>query len=215
MECMRRLLHMLAWVAAALVAAVALAYVCEDLVLRYRVGHGGSANVFDHVTVYEAGAVKGGKLEYYFDRPQVRECVRAMFPHFGDPPCWYARRHSLKILSRTGGAGPAARAAANAQRRQGDRSSKLEVIWIAARSDRYTGHFGANMPWTRSMVSRFSSGAAITNATWIRRITSTPSSASISPFVVHDARPSSGEIPRAASAPAKVPSIQPPVAATT
>ncbi len=119
---MRRLLRPLAWSAAALVAAVILAYVCEDVVLRYRLGHGGSATLFDKVTIYEAGAVKGGKLEYYFDQPQVQECVRAMFPHFGDAPCWYVRRHSLKILSRSHAAAPGVRVAANPPRPQGARS---------------------------------------------------------------------------------------------
>lgn len=164
-ENMRRLLYMAARWLVAVIAVVALVYVCEDVVLRYRVGHGGSANVFQKVTTYEAGEVKGGKLEYYFDQPQVEVCVRAMFPHFGDAPCWYARRHVVKILSRGIGAGPGVPGTARARMRQGERSSKLEVIWMAGRSVRYTGHLGAKRPWTRSIVSRFSSGAAITKAT--------------------------------------------------
>jgi len=165
MDGMRRLLRILGRCLFLFVALVALVYVCEDSLLRFRLAHGGRARVFDTLTVYEAGAVKGNKLEYYFDQPQAVTCVRAMFPHLGVPPCWYVRRHSIKILSRLGGPaaprppsflpGPAHAA----------RSSQLEVIWIPARSDRYTGHCIANTPCTRSMVSRFSSSAAITNDT--------------------------------------------------
>lgn len=162
---MKRLLQILARWLMVLAGLVVLAYVGEDLVLRYRVSHGGSANVFKNVTYYEAGEVKGGKLEYYFDQPQVEVCVRAIFPHFGDEPCWYAQRHALKILSRSIGTTLWARSISAAHRRQGERSSKLEVIWMAGQSERYTGHFGAKSPWTRSIVSRFSSPAATTKAT--------------------------------------------------
>ena len=143
-----------------LAALVAIVYVCEDLLLRYRASHGARAGVFDDVTTYEAAAVKGGKEEFYFDQPQVEECVRALFPHFGDAPCWYVRRHTINLLSKLLEAWPWAETRAV----QGARSSKLEVIWICGCSERYTGHFAAKTEWTRSMVSRFSSGAAITNA---------------------------------------------------
>jgi len=84
-------------VLAALVATVA---GCEDLWLRYRMSHGAGANLFDQVTIIEAGEVKGGKLEYYTDQPQMQTCVHAVFPHFGDAPCWYVKRHTTKMLSR-------------------------------------------------------------------------------------------------------------------
>ena len=161
---MHRLLKLVArWMllAAGLVLAV---YVCEDLVLRYRVSHSGAGAVFDNVTTYEAGAVKGGKEEFYFDQPQVEICVRALFPHFGDAPCWYARRHTVKLLSLLS-SGALGGSVAEDRYGDGARSSKLEVIWMPGWSERYTGHFGANREWTRPIVSRFSSGAAITNAT--------------------------------------------------
>jgi len=79
----------------------ALVYAGEDLLLRYRRAHGPASAVFDRITTYEAGEVKGGKLEFYFDQPGVELCVRALFPHFGDAPCWYARRHTIKVLSRS------------------------------------------------------------------------------------------------------------------
>jgi hypothetical protein len=39
---------------------------------------------------------KNGKLDYYFDPPEPEECVRSLFPHFGDRPCWYVERHKKK-----------------------------------------------------------------------------------------------------------------------
>ncbi|HMD30580.1 MAG TPA: hypothetical protein VKG84_01640, partial [Candidatus Acidoferrales bacterium] len=77
----------------ALVVLLAALYGGEDIVLRYRISHNQSAAVFDQVPVYEAGEVKGGKLEYYFDQGQMQVCVHAMFPHFGSAPCWYVTRH--------------------------------------------------------------------------------------------------------------------------
>jgi len=83
-----------------LVGIVLLIYVGEDLLLRFRVSHNGANAVFDSVTTYEAGAIKGGRQEFYFDQPQQETCVKAMFPHFGDAPCWYARRHTMKLLTK-------------------------------------------------------------------------------------------------------------------
>jgi hypothetical protein len=97
---MNRLLKMFWRWTLALALLLALVYAGEDLLLRYRRAHGPASAVFDRVTTYEAGEVKGGKLEYYFDQPGVELCVRALFPHFGDAPCWYARRHNIKVLSR-------------------------------------------------------------------------------------------------------------------
>jgi len=161
---MRRLLKIVVRWLLVFAGLVVLVYVCEDLLLRYRANHGGTNAVFDNVTTFEAGAVKGGKEEFYFDQPQVEVCVRALFPHFGDAPCWYARRHTMKVLSRNRlerlcAAGPSACTV------QGARKSKLDVMWMPGWSERYTGHFGAKTAWTRPMVSRLSSGATMTNET--------------------------------------------------
>ena len=162
---MARLLRILAWCVFLLLASVALVYVGEDAIVRYRVSHGGSAQLLENLTVYQAGAVKGGKLEYYFDQPQVVTCVHAVFPHLGDPPCWYARKHTIKVLSRLVRPRLLHRGFLAAASPHAGRSSKLDVIWMAPRSERYTGHCIANVPCTRSIVSRFSSPATIANAT--------------------------------------------------
>lgn len=109
------------WLAIA-AGVLVVVYVCEDLFLRYRANHGATSAVFDNVTTYEAGAVKGGKEEFYFDQPQVEVCVRALFPHFGDAPCWYARRHTVRLLSRSRWESPATHVA-ESRARHGARNS--------------------------------------------------------------------------------------------
>lgn len=55
-----------------------------------------SSNRFDTVTVtrFYAVALKGNKIDFQpADSADVR-CVNSLFPHFGDEPCWYLRRHT-------------------------------------------------------------------------------------------------------------------------
>jgi hypothetical protein len=99
-----------------LIVAVAVVYACEDLLLRYRVNRHPDAAVFDQVLIYPEGEVKGGKLEYYMDQAQPQTCVHAMFPHFGDTPCWYLSRHTMRRI-----------AAAPSREIQG--ASRTNIIW--------------------------------------------------------------------------------------
>jgi len=81
---------------ALLVALAAAVYIGDALVLRYRLGRGGGQ---DTLTVYFATRLKSGKLEVFTDRPQTEVCARALFPHFGYRPCWYARRSGgVKVI---------------------------------------------------------------------------------------------------------------------
>jgi hypothetical protein len=78
----------------ALVVLLLIAYVADYCVFRYRL----SANrqPFGSVTVehYDAVAHKDGKAELIFDPPVQQTCVNAVFPHAGNPPCWYLSRHA-------------------------------------------------------------------------------------------------------------------------
>ena len=80
----------------ALVVLVAAVYGGEDLVLRYRMAHNPASPVIDQVPVYDAAEVKGGKVEFYFNQGETQPCVHALFPHFGDAPCWYVKGHPQK-----------------------------------------------------------------------------------------------------------------------
>jgi len=75
-------------------ALLALAYVADYCVFRYRV----SANrqPFGRFTVnsYYAVQQKNGKTTFLFNPPAPQVCVVALFPHDGYAPCWYLKRHT-------------------------------------------------------------------------------------------------------------------------
>jgi hypothetical protein len=47
---------------------------------------------------YYAVPLKNRKTEYMFDQPVAVTCVHSLFPHFGDPPCWYLSRHTRQKI---------------------------------------------------------------------------------------------------------------------
>ncbi len=80
-----------------LIALCVLGYVADGVVLQIR-ERGGSAH--GSVMVENANVVKekGGKVEYYFSPPQPTPCVRALFPHEGQPACWWLAHHSNRQI---------------------------------------------------------------------------------------------------------------------
>lgn len=81
----------------ALVSAAVLVYAGDLVSLRVRMLHPKPGNPFETVTALRILAIdeKGNKTEYSVDplQPQqTAECVHALFPHNGDPPCWYLKR---------------------------------------------------------------------------------------------------------------------------
>lgn len=85
-------------IAATLLLAAAL--YCGDYVsLRYRIP-GGRAQ-FGSVLVERdfAVALKNHQTEFMFDKPQPQTCVYSLFPHLGDPPCWYLARHARQRVA--------------------------------------------------------------------------------------------------------------------
>jgi len=75
------------------VAALCLvAYAADWLQLQIRERQGsayGSMLVGHTEAVHE----KGGKVEYFSDPPQPTPCVHTIFPHEGQPACWWLARH--------------------------------------------------------------------------------------------------------------------------
>jgi hypothetical protein len=53
------------------------------------------APAIETLTFYVATPLKNGKVEVFYDQPQTEICVRALFPHGGRRPCWYARRQPI------------------------------------------------------------------------------------------------------------------------
>jgi hypothetical protein len=80
-----------------LVAAFALVYAGDYVWLRVRMLHAKPGDPFETVTALRILAIgeKGNKTEYSVDplQPQqTAECVHSLFPHRGDPPCWYLKQ---------------------------------------------------------------------------------------------------------------------------
>ncbi len=80
-------------IAVALIALCALAYVADWIVLQLRERNG---SAYGSVLVDNADVLKekGGKVEYFYNPPQPTSCVRSLFPHEGQPACWWLARHS-------------------------------------------------------------------------------------------------------------------------
>jgi len=76
------------------VGLLAILYGADYCVFRYRLATG--RQPFGSVTVehYEAVAHKDGKAELIFNPPVQETCVHSLFPHAGDPPCWFLSRHT-------------------------------------------------------------------------------------------------------------------------
>jgi hypothetical protein len=71
-----------------------IAYGADYCVFRYRLAT--KRQPFGSVTVehYYEVAHKDGKAEIIFDPPVQKTCVHSLFPHSGDPPCWFLIRHA-------------------------------------------------------------------------------------------------------------------------
>jgi hypothetical protein len=95
---MAKLLARLRQVLLIAVLLAAVTYGVDYGILRYRVSANKSA--FDTVTVKQVYAVPRNdhKLEYMSGDPQDQTCVNSLFPHLGDPPCWYLRAHTKQRI---------------------------------------------------------------------------------------------------------------------
>lgn len=77
----------------ALIAASALLYVADWIVLQMRERRG---SAHDSVVVNFAFVIhqNSGKLQYLYDPPRPTPCVRSLFPHQSQPACWWLVRHT-------------------------------------------------------------------------------------------------------------------------
>jgi hypothetical protein len=79
-------------IAAALFTIVV--YGCDDLYARLR--HEPFADVqIDRIL---AVAEHFNKIDYERTDPITERCVYSLFPHFGNNPCWYVTRHTLRFI---------------------------------------------------------------------------------------------------------------------
>lgn len=82
---------------------LALAYVADYLLVRYKMARPKAGDAFGTVKMERLLAIpqKDGKTEYEFDvqHPEVTTpCVHSLFPHMGYSPCWYLQRNSQKPI---------------------------------------------------------------------------------------------------------------------
>ena len=77
---------------------LALAYVADYLVLRYRMS--ANRNAFGTVTLrsYYAVQEKNNRTEFVFKDSEDQTCVHSLFSHLDYAPCWYLRRHTEKQI---------------------------------------------------------------------------------------------------------------------
>lgn len=99
--------HAFQRVALSLVGVIVLGFTADYLSIRFAIPSRRAQ--FDSVTVQRMYAVKlkDKRTSYIMDKAQNVECVNSLFPHFGDPPCWYLRRHTeVEVDLDSGPAGP-------------------------------------------------------------------------------------------------------------
>ena len=86
------------WSLAIAALATVLAYICDSLYIRYKLGGANSSAALGSVQYYPAVQQKDGNLEIYYESPQNETCVHALFPHYGYNPCWYAKRKTVRLM---------------------------------------------------------------------------------------------------------------------
>jgi hypothetical protein len=93
---MKKILGLTALIAVVLAALV---YIVDYSIWRVRVATNHNAYGMVTVQYYYAIGEKSGKTEYDFQPPQQETCVNSLFPHAGDSPCWYERKHPEKAIT--------------------------------------------------------------------------------------------------------------------
>lgn len=83
----------------ALLCALVVLYIADFAVLGCRIAFRSRASVLSTVTVFDAARLKDNKLDIFYDQPEPESCVRSIFPHLGSDPCWYARRHTTRVVN--------------------------------------------------------------------------------------------------------------------
>jgi hypothetical protein len=80
-----------------LALVLALVYAGDFLYVRVRMLHPKPADPFETLTAPRILAIpeKGNRTSYEIDEQhptQTLVCVHALFPHYGDQPCWYIKK---------------------------------------------------------------------------------------------------------------------------
>jgi hypothetical protein len=76
-----------------LLAAALILWAADWLIWRIRVSHGGGYDSVQ-VTHLMLTPLKNHRLEADAQTTVTEPCTRSIFPHAGDDPCWWLRRHA-------------------------------------------------------------------------------------------------------------------------
>jgi hypothetical protein len=89
---MRAILKIVAWGCLSVAGLTGVIYVADDLWARFR------GRPVEHINVGRLYAAVNhfNEVEYSVGTPVVQTCLDALMPHFGNPPCWYLRRHNIQ-----------------------------------------------------------------------------------------------------------------------
>jgi hypothetical protein len=84
------------------IAVVVAAFLADYVSAKYKIPR--SRQVLDCVEVERDFGVhlQDKTIEYTAATAVEEECVLSLFPHFGDPPCWYLRRHTRQHVELDG-----------------------------------------------------------------------------------------------------------------
>ena len=93
-----RIIALAKWALVVALVALGVFYAVEDLRFRY-VGPASAGSQTETLTFYYSTRLKNGREQVFYDQPQTEVCVRAVFPHGGRRPCWYARREPVRVVS--------------------------------------------------------------------------------------------------------------------
>lgn len=81
------------------VAVLAVTYIGDYAVLRYRLATNKHATEQVTITPYFAIQMKNKDTEFEFQPPYVDTCANSLFPHMGMQPCWYEKKHTERKTS--------------------------------------------------------------------------------------------------------------------
>jgi hypothetical protein len=79
---------------------VALLWIGDWISFRYRLSKGTPGDPLQTMRIQPTYAIphKDGQAEYVFGQAQNVTCVRSIFPHAGDLPCWYVQETASKPI---------------------------------------------------------------------------------------------------------------------
>ncbi len=81
-----------------LLVLLAVAYVCDYGVLRYKIARNRAPYGSVTVQLYYSMLQKNGKIEIIPGETETQSCVHSLFPHMGYGPCWYVGRRTDKRI---------------------------------------------------------------------------------------------------------------------